>query len=174
MTPYQTAERWLLAEGLFDATLEELAIDGRSNREGIAFFLGRHHGTQAHLTHLLKLRGIKLNKTPDHLRVDPDLMNEVTDLAIAEDVSLLGQIHSHGPGHGIDLSYPDHFHGIRVQGFLSLVAPDFALRPHTGLLDCGVHVFEASKGYRRMLDQEIKRRFALLDGVRHRALVVSS
>src|SRR6266571_7268745 len=173
MTPYRTPDRWLLASGLLQATMQELAIDGRLHREGVAFFLGQHQSAVAQLTHLCVLRGDKLRKTVDHLRIDPALMNEVTDLTIAENLQLIGQIHSHGPGYGTDLSYPDHFYGIRVPGFLSLVAPDFAQRPETELVDCGVHVFEAPGGFRRMLPSEINWRFGRLDGTRHRVVVAS-
>jgi len=173
MTPYRTPDRWLLADGLLQATMQELAIDGGLHREGVAFFLGRHKDTVAHITHLCTLRGDKLDKTVDHLRIDPALMNEVTDLSIAEDLHLVGQIHSHGPGYGTDLSYPDHFYGIRVPGFLSLVAPDFAQRRETQLVECGVHVFETPGGFRRMPPGEISRRFGRLDNARHRVVVAS-
>ena len=166
MSPYRIAERWLLADGLLSAVLEEFSIDGRHNREGVAFFLGRHHGQEAHVTHLVVLRGERLVKHEDHLHIPAALMNEVTDHVIEQQGVLLGQVHSHGPGYGVDLSYPDHFYGIRAPGFLSIVAPDFGLRPDTRLEDCGVHVFDATRGFRRMGNGEVGQRFGLLAGAR--------
>lgn len=162
MNPYRTAECWLLADGLMQAVLEELSVDGRRDREGVAFFLGRHFGPEAHITHLVILRGEILVKREDHLHIPATLMNEVTDLVIEHKAVLLGQIHSHGPGYGVDLSYPDHFFGIRAPGFLSLVCPDFGLRSGTRLEECGIHVFEAPQGFRRMRAGEIAQRFAPL------------
>ena len=164
MSPYRTADRWLLAEGLIQAVLEELSIDGLRHREGVAFFLGRHHGPEGHITHLVVLRGVQLVKREDHLHIPAALMNEVTDHVIEQQGVLLGQIHSHGPGYGVDLSYPDHFFGIRAPGFLSLVCPDFGMRLETGLEDCGVHVFDAPRGFRRMGSGEIAQRFGALTG----------
>ncbi len=171
MRPYRLAERWLLAGGLLQAALDELAIDGRRGCEGVAFFLGRHYERDAHITHLVVLRGAPLVKTENHLQIPAAVMNEVTDHVIAHEGVLLGQIHSHGPGYGVDLSYPDHFFGIRAPGFLSLVAPDFGMRPGAGLEDCGVHVFDEPRGFRRMPVAEIRSRFGNLLGTRVTVLV---
>lgn len=171
MSPYRLADRWLLADGLLPAALEELAIDGARGREGVAFLLGRHHDRDGHITHLVVLRCNRLVKTENHLQIPPALMNEVTDHVIAQEGVLLGQIHSHGPGYGVDLSYPDHFFGIRAPGFLSLVAPDFGMRRGTRLEDCGVHVFDEPHGFRRMAVAEIRSRFGDLLGTRAAVLV---
>lgn len=163
-SPYVCAERWLLAEGLFDAVLKELTVDGREHREGVAFFLGKHVGPEAHVTHLVVLRGAALVKREDHLQIPSAMMNEVTDHCIAEDAVLLGQVHSHGPGYGVALSYADHYLGVRTPGFLSLVCPDFGMRAGTRLQDCGVHLFEAPRGFRRLGQGEIAQRFGTLPG----------
>jgi hypothetical protein len=171
MSPYRLADRWLLADGLLQAALEELAIDGLRGREGVAFLLGRHYDRDGHVTHLVVLRGDRLVKTENHLQIPSALMNEVTDLVIAQEGVLLGQIHSHGPGYGVDLSYSDHNFGIRAPGFLSLVAPDFGMRPGTRVQDCGVHVFDEPGGFRRMAITEIRTRFGDLLGTRAAVLV---
>lgn len=165
------AERWRLAEGLLPAVLDELAIDGLHNREGVLFLLGRHQELEGLVTHIVVLRGERVVKKEAHLHIPAELMNEVTDHVIEQDAVLLGQIHSHGRGYGVDLSYPDHFHGIRAPGFLSLVCPDFGLRPGTRLDDHGVHVFDAPHGFRRMDKAEIGQRFGTLSGVRVQRLV---
>jgi hypothetical protein len=172
-SPYRCAERWLLADGLFDAVLQELAIDGLCGQEGVAFLLGRHQGIEGHITQLIVLRGAKLVKREDHLHIPSALMNEVTDHVIAHDGVLLGQVHSHGPSYGVDLSYADHYYGIRAPGFLSLVCPDFGLTPGTRLEDCGVYVFEAPKGYRRMQMPEVAKRFAPLPGATAQTLIAT-
>jgi hypothetical protein len=110
------------------------------------------------------LRSDALVKREDHLQIPSAMMNEVTDHCIAEDGILLGQIHSHGPGYGVDLSYADHYLGIRAPGFLSLVCPDFGTRAGTRWDDCGVHLFEGARGFRRMGQGEIAQRFGVLPG----------
>jgi hypothetical protein len=153
-----------MADGLLQAALQELSIDGVNGCEGVAFFLGRHYGADAHITDLVVLRGTHLTKTENHLQISAELMNEVTDHVTEQQGVLLGQIHSHGPGYGVDLSYSDHFCGIRAPGFLSIVAPDFALRTETQLGDCGIHVFDAPNGFRRLSHREISNRFGVLAG----------
>jgi len=77
-------------------------------------------------------------------------------------VVLVGQIHSHGELYGTDLSYADRTFGIAVPYFLSLVAPDYALRPQAHLKDCGVHVFERGCGFRRLFAAEVARRLLII------------
>src|SRR3546814_10054305 len=76
-------------------------------------------------------------------------MNEVTDVAVDLGMTLIGQVHSH-PGTFVDLSIPDRKYGIKVPGFLSVVAPHYATRPGTSIANCGVHVFDRDRGYERL------------------------
>jgi hypothetical protein len=158
-TPIAT---WRLPESALAASCREMARDGVAGNEGVALWLGRRGDGQAEITHVVALRGPGVLKRPDQLVIRPHLLNEVTDLAIELDVMLVGQIHSHGELYGTDLSYADHTFGIKVPYFLSLVAPDFALRPHTRLEDCGIHVFEPGSGFRRLHTVEAADRIRLM------------
>jgi hypothetical protein len=51
-----------------------------------------------------------------------------------------------------------------VPYYLSIVAPDYGLRPDTRLVECGVHVFEPAIGYRRLPPAEIDERIRLVPG----------
>lgn len=55
-------------------------------------------------------------------------------------------------------------HDLLVPHYLSVVAPDYALRPETRIEDCGVHVFEPSRGYRRLTNEEIAARVKVIPG----------
>jgi hypothetical protein len=153
---------WQLPKQALRDSLAEMARDGAQGNEGIALWLGTRESGVARVTHLVALRGPGIIKRPDQIIVHPTLLNEVTDVAITLHVSLIGQIHSHGQGYGTDLSRTDEAYGIATPYFLSLVAPDYALRPHTRLEDCGVHVFEPGQGYRRVLRSEIAERVRLV------------
>ena len=87
-------------------------------------------------------------------------MNEVTDIAIDQEAYLIGQIHSHPPGCGVDLSHADKRYGISVPGYLSVVAPDFAQRPDTPMAACGFHIFEQGD-WRRLAAHEVQTRVVL-------------
>jgi hypothetical protein len=146
-----------------DESCREMARDGLSGNEGVMLWLGRRQGGTAAVTHLVALRGPEILKRPDQLVIQAGLLNEVTDLAIKLGVHLVGQIHSHGSLCGTDLSYADRTLGIRVPFFLSLVAPDYALRPYTAIEDCGIHLFEPKTGWRRLPIAEIKSRIEVTD-----------
>jgi hypothetical protein len=139
-----------------------MAQDGLLGNEGVALWLGRRGHGQVEVTRLVALRGSGVIKRPKQLVIQPQLVNEVTDLAIELSLVLVGQIHSHGALYGTDLSYSDRNFGIKVPYFLSLVAPDYALRPQTRLEECGVHLFEPDRGFRRLSRSEVGRRIVVL------------
>jgi hypothetical protein len=142
--------------------MSEMAIDGTLNREGVALWLGRRDGVTARVTLVALLRGPGVIKERARLEIAADLFNEVTDVALAHRAFLLGQIHSHGPGWPIDLSPIDHLGGLHMNGFLSVVAPDYGLRLATKISDCGVHVYEQTTGYRRMPSDELNDRIIVV------------
>ncbi len=87
-------------------------------------------------------------------------------------VVLIGQIHSHGSGYGVDLSITDRTRGIAVPYYLSLVAPYYAMKPETRIADCGVHMYEPESGYRRWSTVEIGQRFEITHDPRLPLIIV--
>jgi hypothetical protein len=162
---------WRIPERAVAGSLAELARDGREGMEGIALWLGRRRDGDAEVTHLVALRGPGVTKRPDLLRIEPWLLNDVTDVAIDLGVSLVGQIHSHGRA-WVDLSWTDRADGVAVPHYLSVVAPWFGLRPGTRLVDCGVHVFEPSQGWRRLPASEVEVRLRVDPGARAPVITV--
>jgi hypothetical protein len=158
---FPRVERWRIPESAFVDSLREMARDGSHGNEGIALWLGRRHDGEATVTHLVALRGRGIVKQPDLLIVEPWLFNEVTDVTIDLRIALVGQIHSHGSWHGVDLSVTDRTRGIAVPYYLSVVAPHYAMEPRTRLEDCGVHIYEPASGYRRLATIEVQQRLIL-------------
>ena len=152
-------ERWEIPAYVWQQSFEDMAIDGRSQREGVALWLGDADDHIARATQVVLLRGPGVIKRIDQLIISAQLMNVVADAALARDLILVGQIHSHHPLASTNLSYPDRHMGITAPGYLSLVAPDFAQRARTEIEDCGVHVHEGERGWRRLPLGEIVRRF---------------
>lgn len=143
---------WILPKAAVTASISEMAPDGRRGCEGVALWLGRRFAGIVSVTHVVALRGPGVTKRPDHLSISPELLNEVTMLSIQAGVYLVGQIHSH-PSTWVDLSEADKRYGIRMPGYLSVVAPDFARRPSTAIAECGVHLFDRG-AWRRLGDIE--------------------
>jgi len=157
-TYFPPVTEWAISQDALRRSMEEMAVDGRAGDEGVALWMGRRRDGEASISHVVGLRGPGVHKGPAFLEIDPWLFNEVADLAIAHEVSLVGQIHSHGVGWSTDLSRIDRTGGLLVPYYLSVVAPDYALRPETRIHDCGVHVFEPGLGYRRLSSEEVARR----------------
>jgi hypothetical protein len=160
---FSEPERWRIGKHVFAASLTEMARDGVHGNEGVAMWLGRYEGPIAIITHVGILRGPNVHKAPDLLMIASEVINDLTDLAIKSEVRLIGQIHSHGPKFGTNLSETDRRYGVAVPGMLSLVAPDFALRKGTTLSDCGIHLFVPGTGWRRLTPVEVNTRLSLFD-----------
>jgi hypothetical protein len=139
-----------------------MARDGAVGNEGVALWLGKRDSGKAEVTHVAALRGLGVIKKPALLIIESSLLNDVTDLTIELGVALVGQVHSHGPFFGTDLSPTDRQYGIAVPYYLSVVAPDYALRPHTSIGDCGVHVYESGLGFRRLSVAEVSRQIQVV------------
>lgn len=154
---FAATDIWRIPQTVITDVLEEMTIDGSRGNEGIALFLGRHEGTTAEVTHMVKLRGLGVQKYPDQIRITAALLNEVTDVAIHNQVCLIGQVHSHGPGYSVDLSPTDRTYGIQTPHYLSLVAPNYAMS-EAPFHYWGVHVYTHNRGYVRLTEQEVDHR----------------
>ena len=164
--PYFSETRgWRIGEAAIAQSLAEMGIDGRDGNEGIVLWLGRDDGDIAEITHLVRLRGPLIEKFPDFINIHGSLLNDVTDVAIEHNIRLVGQVHSHGPGYGVDLSPTDRTFGIRAPQYLSLVAPDYA-DTTVPVHDWGVHVFVEGFGYSRMSRGEASRCLHVVTGPR--------
>jgi hypothetical protein len=172
MTFFPRVERWHIPETAFEESLREMAYDGSRGNEGIVLWLGRRHDREATVSHLVALRGAGVVKRPDLLIIEPWLLSEVTDVTIELGVALVGQIHSHGDWHGVDLSITDRTCGIAVPYYLSVVAPSYAMEPRTRMDDCGVHVYEPGTGYRRLSAIEIGQRLHVMTGLQVPLIIV--
>lgn len=162
MTDYfRVPERWVIGQHVWSQSLADMALDGAQHREGVALWLGQADDDIAIARQCVLLRGPGVTKRHNQLSISAGLMNDVTLAAMELDMILIGQVHSHGPFAGTDLSYPDRYLGITEPGYLSLVAPNFAQDPETLLAQCGVHVHEGRSGWRRMPNSEIDLRFSM-------------
>jgi len=172
MTTFPTVDRWLIPRDAWRESFEEMARDGRAGNEGVALWLGQSRDGVATVSHVVVLRGPGIVKQPALLMISSALINDITDIAIELGAVLIGQIHAHGPGWSIDLSHTDRTCGIAHPSYLSVVAPDYGLRPQVGPDQCGVHVYMPRIGFTRLSSADTRRRVTLVDGPVARPLVV--
>jgi len=166
MAETSNSTRWTLPTSALQASYQEMATDGRRGHEGIALWAGTETpGLPGHVvvSHVLLLRGPGISKSRFQIRVSAELLNDVTDelTAIGGDVYLVGQVHGHPPGARVDLSETDIRYGIQMPDYLSVVAPRFGMDTEPRLDECGVHVFESGRGYRRLATHEARARLVI-------------
>lgn len=163
---FPAVSRWRIPASVVGDSYEELARYGQRGTEGIALWAGKRiYRKTAEITHVLLLRGVGIWRHREMIRIAPALMNDVTDMLEALDATLIGQIHSHAPGYGVDLSSTDRHYGINVPYYLSVVAPDFAMRT-PAINQWGVHVYEPVAGWRRLTPAASTSALEVIDGVR--------
>jgi hypothetical protein len=161
---FSKVTKWVFPRDALDVALAELRLDGDRSTEGIALWLGDRKSGVASVSHMVYLRGSGLFKTEYHIRVSPNLINEVTDSAINLGKTLIGQIHSHPADAGVGMSPSDEAGTPHVPYYLSVVVPDLALRDRIEIADCGVHVFDPRRGFRRLSQKQVRSRIAFTAG----------
>lgn len=171
-TYFSPLQKWTLPESCLPISLDELSIDGKLGNEGLVLWLGHKSNGIATVTHLMKLRGDGIIKEPDYLEVKRWLFAEITIEAAKHNLVLVGQIHSHGPYYGVDLSPSDRVNGISTPYYLSVVAPDFGLNKNTVWQDCGVHIYYKNSGFMRLSEREIHDRIELIPSASIDILIV--
>ncbi|MBX9572173.1 MAG: hypothetical protein K2X77_24985 [Candidatus Obscuribacterales bacterium] len=161
MSYYTPITSWTVPKHGWYKAFEEMEDDGRQGNEGTCFLVGSRKDEIARITDLAFLRGPGIEKHPDLITISDDLIHELALKIAGSDRCILGQIHSHGINYSTNLSQTDHRYTMRVPGFLSIVAPNYAQEIVTPE-ECGVHVFETSYGFRRMQPQEARVRLNIV------------
>jgi len=158
MNYFPKVDRWHIPFDALQTSLEEMALDGAEGNEGVCLWLGnKDDGGDATISHAVLLRGPGIVKSPANIQIAPELMRQVHEVVRELDLTLIGQIHSHGSDYGVSLSFVDRRYGISVPHYLSVVAPDYALRLGTTIQDCGVHVFMPGTGYVGLTRKQVKK-----------------
>lgn len=155
-----TTLQWTLPHTLLAESIAAMRPHGARGNEGLALWFGTGDECNVRFTHLVEPYGAGFFTSPLHMRLSLRSMAMLTEWAGAQKLFLGGQIHSH-PASMLELSALDKAHGIRIPGYLSLVAPDYAQRT-VDVHDCGVHVFENCR-YRRLSPAEITQRLRIHD-----------
>jgi hypothetical protein len=157
---FPAIQRWNIPLSAWHAAFCEMAIDGRLGNEGTAFWIGKRENGVANVTSLAIIRGNGIHKRPDLIVIADVIMHQLTDVISGSKNCVLGQIHSHGISYGVDLSKTDREHTLSVPGFISIVAPNFALEIAPPAA-CGIHVYESDTGFRRFTSDETQHRIVL-------------
>lgn len=156
MTFFPPTNKWFIPFAALEESRLEMANQGERGNEGTCLWLGTKTDGHAHVSHIVLLRGDGIECHPANVIISPELMSEVHDRAIDLKLVLIGQIHTHSPLYGTDLSPVDHRYGVRAPYFLSVVCPDYGQRDATLMKECGIHVYFPDRGYGRLSPSEIE------------------
>jgi hypothetical protein len=115
---------------------------GSTGREGMVLWIGTHEGSTFTVTNLVipKQRGL-ITADGVCVIVDPDELRKLNLELYRHNLRLIAQVHSH-PGRAFHSDTDDEYAIARTIGALSLVIPDFAVRPFS-LNDCATYRLSA-------------------------------
>lgn len=138
MKGFSGVEIVLVPRQVLDDGQSFLRAAGATGREGMLLWVGRRDGPTFEVTNLFipQQRGIR---TQDGVCVvvDPDALRRLNLEMYQQGLQLIAQVHSH-PGRAFHSSMDDEFAIARTIGALSLVVPDFAVRPFS-LEECATY-----------------------------------
>lgn len=115
-----------------------LRAAGATGREGMVLWVGRREGATFSVTNLVvpQQRGLR-TRDGVCVIVDADELRRLNLELYKHNLQLIAQVHSH-PSHAFHSDTDDEFAIARTIGALSLVVPDFAIRPFS-LHDCATY-----------------------------------
>ncbi len=128
----------LVPTHLAEAAQQHLRAVGRKELEGFALWVGRSTNGVFHVdqTIIPAQSGLRFVEGVC-VRVDGDELFRINQHLYAHGLSLIAQLHSH-PGEAYHSETDDTYPIATTVGALSLVVPDFAVRPFA-LSDCAVY-----------------------------------
>ena len=118
-----------LPRRLIESAMDHLRHVGRQGCEGFAVWAGTLNSPDFEVTHTI-IPQQKAIRSRDGICVvvEPDGLHQLNVWLYENGCTLLAQIHSH-PGEAYHSGTDDDFPVVTIVGGLSLVVPDFAIRP---------------------------------------------
>lgn len=142
MTGFSDVDVVLVPRQVMDDGQNFLRAVGATGREGMVLWVGRREGPTFTVTNLVvpEQRGLR-TRDGVCVIVDADELRRLNLELYQHSMQLVAQVHSH-PGRAFHSSTDDEFAIARTIGALSLVVPDFAVRPFS-LSDCATYRLSA-------------------------------
>ena len=142
-----TAERVLVRQNLVDDTQTHLRKAGRAGLEGMALWAGRLDGPDFQV-HALVIPEQQGHRTEHGLAVSVpgQELHRINMWLYRSELRLIAQIHSH-PTEAYHSEMDDRYAIATALGSLSIVVPDFAVRPFA-LGDCAAYRLSPSPWWR--------------------------
>ncbi len=148
---------------LAEATQRSLRAAGREGNEGLALWSGIQDGTSFAVRTLTTPEQRALRSAEGVcVVVDGNALHEVNVAVFKRGERLLAQVHSH-PGRAYHSAMDDRYAVITSPGALSLVVPDFAVRPFD-VGGCAIYRLTRSGTWIEVPRQEAKSLIRVSDG----------
>jgi hypothetical protein len=153
----------VLPKGVADHTHQQLRRIGLRRAEGIALWIGRRDTSCFNITHSIipAQRAVRSDSGLCAI-VPPEELHRINMWLYQEKRSLFAQVHTHPTG-AYHSDTDDAFPIATTVGCLSVVIPDFAIRPFL-LRDCAIYRLENDSVWRELGFAEVDR-FIKISGV---------
>ena len=164
----QTAEKQIapttwIPSTVIRNTTDILRKSGRNgeSHEGVAYWAGRRSGPLCFVTTVIApAAGTTRGSFDTSIQANAKVVMYLASVGL----ELIGQVHSH-PGSFVGHSKGDDARALMpYEGFLSIIAPNYAKNGMSPLTICGVHVFEKGQ-FRQMKANEIENNFRITDDI---------
>lgn len=162
MTGLLGVQRVFVPRELADAAQEHLRDAGDLGFEGLALWAGRREDSSIFVeqTIIPKQRGLRSDEGLCY-HVDADELNRINHHLYEHGHVLIAQLHSH-PDEAYHSPVDDEYAIAATYGALSLVVPDFAVRPFA-LEDCATYRLLPEVGWTRLEGNEVENLITLID-----------
>ncbi len=161
-TTLEAVERVVVPLEIAEKTQSHLRAAGRGGNEGLALWSGVQEGSTFAVTTLVTppQRAIR---SPEGICVvvDGDALHKVNVETFRRGERLLAQVHSH-PGRAYHSPMDDRYAVVTSPGALSLVIPDFAVRPFD-LGECAAFRLAKSGVWRQVHPGDVARLISVAD-----------
>lgn len=162
MTGLLDIGRVLVPRELADAAQEHLREAGDLGFEGLALWAGRREGDLflVEQTIIPKQRGLRSEDGVCY-HVDADELHRINRHLYEHGHTLIAQLHSH-PDEAYHSPVDDEYAIAATNGALSLVVPDFAVRPFD-LMECATYRLIPDSGWTRLQSGQVEQLIVMID-----------
>lgn len=162
-TGFQAVERVVLPSRVAEVTQDGLRAAGRDGNEGLAVWTGVQEGS-AFLVRTVVVPRQSGIRTADGVCVvvGGDELHRLNVETFRRGERLFAQVHSH-PGRAYHSDMDDRYAVVTSPGGLSLVVPDFAVRPFS-VAECAVYRLAADGRWREVPPRQVAGLISLGEG----------
>lgn len=160
---FEALKHIALPLGVAERSQSSLRSAGRSGNEGLVLWSGVQEGESFTIRTVTVPRQRAIRSADGVcVVVDGDALHQFNVETYRRGERLIAQVHTH-PGRAYHSEMDDRYAVVTAPGGLSLVVPDFAVRPFD-LRECAVYRLSTRGAWLEVAQREVGRLFSIVDG----------